>query len=104
MSFRTSFFRMICAVVLALTPACGSDEDADGSGSGGSVKDCSDLCALAPVGSQVASCVSEFITLKDYNTNDPKCSNANTPSGCNSCYDAIDVSDADCVAAHNKCF
>ena len=102
--FRSSFFRTMCALVFALTAACGSDEEADGSGSGGAVRNCSDLCALAPVSSQVGSCVSEFITLKGYDTSDPRCSNANTPSGCNSCYDAIHVSDADCAAAHDKCF
>jgi hypothetical protein len=68
------------------------------------VTTCADLCALAPVDSKTGTCVSDFITLKGYDTSDPKCANANSPSGCNSCYDAISVSDADCRGAHDKCF
>jgi hypothetical protein len=80
------------------------DDGGSGAGTSGGVSDCDDLCALAPVNSDVGSCVTSYIAAKGYNVSDPACGNANTPSGCNACYDAIAVSDADCVAVHNACF
>lgn len=72
--------------------------------SSGSVDNCADLCALAPVSTTVGNCVAEFITLQGYDTTDPSCSDPNSPAGCLSCYDAISVTDGDCAEAHDLCF
>ena len=95
-----SITSLILATIV-LIPACGSDDTSSG---GGDVTTCGDLCELAPVDGKTASCVSQFITSKGYDTSDPACANSNSQSGCNSCYDAIHVSDGDCREAHVKCF
>src|SRR5262249_12803397 len=90
------------AMTLLFAPSCGSDSGT--SSSGGSVKTCGQLCALAPVDSKTGDCVSAFVTEKGYDTNNPACANANTVSGCNGCYSVIHVTDADCAATHDACF
>lgn len=75
-----------------------------GNTGGGDVSSCEDLCDLAPVDASTASCVTEYIALQGYDVGNPLCEAANTSQGCLLCYDAISVSDADCVAVHGLCF
>jgi hypothetical protein len=89
------------------TSSSGTGGSASSSGTGGDpggVQTCGQLCDLAPVDGQTAACVAGYMTLQGYDTSHPLCSNANTPQGCVTCYDAISVSDADCAAAHVSCF
>jgi hypothetical protein len=79
-------------------------DDATTDKSGGPIDTCNELCELAPVDDDTADCVSGYIAGKGYNTLDPACSDANTVSGCNICYDAIAVLDDDCDTAHATCF
>lgn len=65
---------------------------------------CADLCALAPVDFTTAACVADFITALGYPTGFCDPDQTNTPAGCLACYEAIFVSDAHCVAAHDACF
>jgi hypothetical protein len=94
---------LIASAVALLAIACSEETEDDGGGAG-AVQSCDDLCALAPVDGNTASCVSSRVFALGYDVGDPACSDANTPSGCTACYDAIAVSDADCVAVHDACF
>jgi hypothetical protein len=102
--------RTVSLVFLALTACCGGGDgggDSTGESTTGGENgagNCSELCALAPVDENTAACVAVFINSKGYNTSDPECANANYPAGCTQCYGAIDVTDADCAAAHDECF
>lgn len=104
---------MIHLVRLPLVLAClalagcpsSSDDDADGGG-GGSVQTCPDLCALAPVGSSEADCVGDFVSQANPSVAlNAQCAAANDSVGaCQSCYDAENVQDSTCAAAHRACF
>jgi hypothetical protein len=95
---------VLACLALAGCPSS-SDDDADGGG-GGAVQTCPDLCALAPVGSSEADCVGDFVSQANPSVAlNAQCAAANDSVGaCQSCYDAENVQDSTCAAAHRACF
>ncbi len=85
----------------------GSTSTSSNSSSGsGDVETCQDLCDLAPVDSATAACVGAYVAGLGYDTSVAVCSSTdtNSPVGCMVCYDAIDITDGECIATHMACF
>jgi hypothetical protein len=91
------------------TSGAGAGDTGGSTGSGGPVQTCDQLCALAESTTPSQdSCVASFVKGRGYPSDSTLSCQAlvvtKTETQCDACYGDIDITDANCEAAHQACF